>query len=87
LDLKQEIRLCYVVFVVNIHYPVTAATTQSNDVATSNDNDTVTDIQDLKATEMSFVKALSIQREMLKSNPRNADQVLLSVASTQCKTY
>jgi hypothetical protein len=43
-------------------------------------------IQDLKATEMSFGKALSIQREMLKSNPPNVDQVLLRVASTQCKT-
>jgi hypothetical protein len=43
-------------------------------------------IQDLKATEMSFGKALSIQREMLKSNPPDADQVLLSVASTQCNT-
>jgi hypothetical protein len=67
-------------------YPVTAATTQSNAVATSNDNATVTEIQDLKAMEMSFGKALSIQREMLKSNPPNADQVLLSVASTKCKT-
>jgi hypothetical protein len=35
---------------------------------------------------MSFGKALSIQREMLKSNPPNVDQVLLSFASTQCKT-
>jgi hypothetical protein len=61
-------------------------TTQTNDVATSNDNATVTNIQDLKAMEMSFGKALSIQREMLKSNTPNADQVLLGVASTQCKT-
>jgi tetratricopeptide (TPR) repeat protein len=42
------------------------------------------EIQDLKAAEISFGKALSIQREMLKSNPPNVDQVLLSVASTQC---
>jgi hypothetical protein len=67
-------------------YPVTAATAQSNAVATSNGNATVTEIQDLKPTEISFGKTLSIQREMLKSNPPNVDQVLLSVASTQCKT-
>jgi uncharacterized protein YoaH (UPF0181 family) len=65
-------------------YPATATTIQSNAVATSNDNATVTKIQDLKAAEMSFGKALSIQREMLKSNPSNADQVVPGVASTQC---